>query len=120
MKYFLSFLIFLLFACSSKTNTPDYVIPKEKMVDIIVDIHLTDGMFTVNTIRKEYTRKDSVNYYDKILDNYGYTRKDFDTSVYFYSININEYNKIYIEVLNRLNEIETEVKQQMSKDTIQN
>lgn len=118
MKYYIPFVLVFLFACSGKTNTPDYVIPKEKMIDIIVDIHLTDGMFTINTVRKDYALKDSVNYYDKILLNYGYTRKDFDTSVLYYSENINEYNQMYIEVLNRLNELETDVKQQTPNDTI--
>lgn len=120
MKYFLSFIAVLLFACS-ETSTPDYVIPKEKMIDIIVDIHLTDGMFTLQPVRKEFVSKDNTNYYNFILENYGYTRKDFDTSVFYYSENINEYNKIYIEVLNRLNELETEIKQQQApKDSTTN
>ena len=105
-------LVLFSFACKKGTKVPHYVIPKEDMINIIIDIHVTDGLFTVTKVRRELVRNDSLNYYDEIFTNYGYTRKDFDTSVYFYSKNINEYDKIYQEVLNRLNEMETELKQQ--------
>ena len=85
------------------------------MIDILVDIHLADGMFTINEVRTDMAQKDSINFYNVIFENHGYTRSDFDTTVYYYSHNINEYNKIYIEVLNRLNERETKVKKEMQE-----
>jgi len=100
------------FSCSNQTKVPEYVIPKDDMIDIILDIHLTDGLFTISKIRKEITSADSLNYYDEVFRNYGYTRADFDTSVYYYSKNINEYDKIYEEVLNRLNEMDTELRKE--------
>jgi uncharacterized protein DUF4296 len=105
-------LTLLLVACHNEKKTPEYVIPQEDMVNIIVDIHITDGLLTLNNVRRNLAKKDTANYYDQVFENYGYTRADFDTSVYYYSMNINDYDKIYAEVLNKLNEMETELKQE--------
>ena len=109
-------LVIFLFSCDSGNKTPDYVISHDDMVNIIIDIHLTDGLLTHNKVRRKLAKKDTLNYYDAILNNYGYTRADFDTSVYFYSKNINEYDNIYDEVLNRLNEMETKLKQESTEE----
>ena len=110
-------LVVILVSCDSGNKTPDYVIPYDDMVNIIIDIHLTDGLLTQNNVRRNLAKKDSLNYYDAILNNFGYTRADFDTSVHFYSKNIDEYDKIYEEVLNRLNEMETKLKQESTEET---
>lgn len=107
------FVIIVVFisSCSKEFKTPEHVIPCDKMVNIITDIHIIDGLFTVNKVRRKYA-KDSIEYYNAIFTNYGYTRSDFDTSINFYSKNIDEYDKIYEEVLNRLNEMETIIKKE--------
>ena len=105
-----------MYSCINEDRVPEYVIPPEKMVDIIIDIHLTDGVLSVNEVRKKLPRKDSLNYYDVIFENYGYKRSDFDTSIYYYSKNINKFDQIYEEVLNRLNEMETVLKEADTKE----
>jgi len=105
-------LTLLLVACNNEKKTPEYVIPQEDMVDIIIDMHITDGLLTLNKVRRNLAKKDTANYYDQVFESYGYNRADFDTSVYYYSMNINDYDKIYAEVLNKLNEMETELKQE--------
>ncbi len=111
-------LVIFLFSCNNNENKlPDYVISHDDMVNIIIDIHLTDGLFTNNKVRRKLAKKDSLNYYNAILNNYGYTRADFDTSVHFYSKNIDEYDKIYEEVLNNLSEMETKLKQESAEET---
>lgn len=112
MRYIIFSVLFFCLSCNIGNKPPQNIIPKDKMIDILVDLHLTDGMFTINEIRMEMAKKDSINFYNVIFENHGYSRSDFDTSVYYYSHNINEYNKIYIEVLNRLSEMETRVKEE--------
>lgn len=101
----------ILIACSTE-KTPDYVIPKDKMIDIIVDIHMTDAMMTIVEVRRDIMKTYSDSVYDQIFDNYGYNRHDFDTSVYYYSYDINKFDDIYKEVLNILSEKEAFVKQE--------
>ncbi len=108
-------IVVFMFSCSTEVKTPEYIIPHDKMVNIIADIHILDGLFTVNNVRRKFA-KDSIDYYNAVFTNYGYTRSDFDTSINFYSNNIDEYDKIYEEVLNRLNEMETIIKQESAEE----
>ena len=114
-SYLILLIVCILSACNTE-KTPDYVIPKEDMADIIVDIHMMDGLLTMIRVRRELIKNDSLNYYDEIFNEYGYTRKDFDTSVYYYSLKINEYDNIYKEVLNKLSEMEAKIKEENIKD----
>ncbi|HRW63386.1 MAG TPA: DUF4296 domain-containing protein [Bacteroidales bacterium] len=115
---FLLFISLFLFISCNKPKTPEYVIPHEKMVNIIVDMHLLDGMLTVNEIRREIAGKDTSNIYNSVLNYYGYSRHDFDTSLFYYSKNITEYDVIYQEVLNRLGEIESRIKEEQKQKAI--
>ncbi|OFX87979.1 MAG: hypothetical protein A2W99_11555 [Bacteroidetes bacterium GWF2_33_16] len=117
MRYIVLFILVLSFSCKPKDNVPHNLIPKDKMIDILVDIHMLDGMFTNTEVRKQFAQLDSANYYNVIFENHGYSRQDFDTSVYYYSHNINDYDKIYIEVLNRLSQLETIVKEETQEQT---
>ena len=103
-------IVCILSACNSD-KTSSYVIPQDDMVDIIFDIHMTDGLLTMTRIRREIVKNDSSSFYDEILTGYGYTRKDFDTSVYYYSYNMDEYDNIYKDVLDKLAEMEAKLKE---------
>ncbi|MGC9374085.1 MAG: DUF4296 domain-containing protein [Bacteroidales bacterium] len=103
--------VFMLSGCQKK-KVPEYVIPPEEMASILVDIHLTDGMLSSTKIRRDFAKKDSANIYNILLYNYGYDRKDFDTSLFYYSKNLALYDKIYNDVLNQLNEMETQLKEE--------
>ena len=115
MRKILIFLFaFSLVNCSNKKKTPYYVIPYDDMVNVIVEIHITDGLLTSNKIRRKLAKQDTSNIYTSILNNYNYSRKDFDTSLYYYSKNISQYDMIYEEVLDRLSEIESNLKEKRS------
>ncbi len=115
-KLIIVLLSIIAFSCGKKGKVPDYVIPQDDMINIIIDIHITDGLLTVKEIRRDLTRNDSIDYYKGIFVKYGYSREEFDSSIYFYSKNINKYDEIYAEVLNQLNEMETELIQEENKD----
>jgi len=110
--------VFMLLSCQ-KNKVPDYVIPPEDMTSILVDIHLTDGMLSSSKIRRDFAKKDSANIYNILLHNYGYNRKDFDTSLFYYSKNLTLYDKIYNDVLNHLNEMETQLKEQDQENQVE-
>ncbi|MDA3778704.1 MAG: DUF4296 domain-containing protein [Bacteroidales bacterium] len=110
MKIKILIFFVLLLGCTNSNKVPEYVIPKDDFISIIVDMHLLDGMMNESKIRQDLVANDNMNYYAEIFANYGYTRNDLDTSIYFYSLEINRYDKIYIEVLNRLNKMDTELK----------
>ncbi|MEE4198414.1 MAG: DUF4296 domain-containing protein [Bacteroidales bacterium] len=120
MKRFVFFiLVFFVFFSCQEDKVPEYVIPPDDMVSILVDIHLTDGMLSSPDVRRELARQDTANIYHLLLHNYGYSRKDFDTSLFYYGKNIALYDRIYNDVLNQLNELETQLKEE-SQESEQN
>jgi len=105
-------LALIMFSCNNAKKTPDYVIPHQDMVNIIVNMHITDGLLNINKVRRNLVKKDSLNFYDAVFKSFGYTRSDFDTSIFYYSNHISEYDKIYEEVLNKLSEMQTQLKEE--------
>ena len=102
-------LVFVLLSCTHE-NRNFKLIPEDELIPILVDYHILDGMLSIRNIRDSIIVQDTTNIYDRLLNNYGYTRIDFDSSIYHYSYKIGEFDNIYEEVLNRLNQMETEIR----------
>ena len=86
-------------------DTPEYVISHDKMVDLLVDIHIGESVVDVN--RREY-RNDSLKKMLKqsVLLKHGVTQQQLDTSLVWYGHHLEEYLEIYDDVISRLeNEI---------------
>jgi len=98
----------ILASCSTenKQKKEAAVIPKGKMIPLLVDIHLADAAISVNR-RKQPSGKEPVKQiYVSVLNKHGFTREQFDKSIDFYSQNIEEYVKIYDEVIIELSKLE--------------
>ena len=83
-----------------------YIIPSKDFVKILTDIHISDAMLVTYDIKKEQNIGDSVSYYGPILEQYGYTRQQLDSTLVYYSEHPHDYDKIYQMVLNSLSRIE--------------
>lgn len=116
-KLIILVLVGIAMSCSNRSRVPDYVIPKDQMVNIIVDMHLLDGLLSVRPIQHKMIELDTLNQYDALLQKYGYTRNDFDTSLFYYGKKIDLYDDIYEEVLNKLTFIEAEIKEESLEKT---
>ena len=111
-KHLVVFFVILVVSCTYNSKEPDYVIPKDDMVNIILDIHIMDGLLNINSIKDEFEEKmDSSDYYYLIFEKYGYDEKDFDTSLYYYGEHINKYDEIYEQVLNKLTLLDADIKE---------
>lgn len=80
----------------------DAFVEREVLVDMLVDIHLAEG---VSNDRKFHHRfeADSVDMLGPILQKYGVTRQMFDTTMYTYSRYPELMDEVYNEVLIKLN-----------------
>ena len=105
------FIGLLLGSCDSTQNRQYKLIPEDEMIPILVDYHLLEGELSITHVRNSIVAQDTTNMYDRLLHNYGYTGLDFDSSIYYYSYEIGEFDNIYEEVLNRLNQLQTEVRE---------
>jgi len=80
----------------------DAFVEKEMFIDILVDIHLAEG---ISNDRKFHLRfeADSVDLINPIFEKYGITRQMFDTTMYAYSRYPDLMDEVYNEVLIDLN-----------------
>lgn len=103
----------LLFGCKSKTKVPSDIIPENKIVSLLVDMHIADATTNLIRIKQNKLNIKPEDYYYSVLSKHHTNKETFDKSIKYYSKNLEQYNKIYDEVLKRLSIIEgslTEVK----------
>lgn len=112
VKNYLYFILLfiLIFSCRTNKNKQDTsVITRKDLVDIIVDLHKLDGILSVYSIRKEYTSDQIHELYDKIIEKHGYTRKQFENSIVYYTADLERFNDLYDKVINELSKMESAV-----------
>ncbi len=112
MKYRMFFQIFILlavFACSSGSR-PSGVLPRKKMVPILVDIHLAEAINS-QKFNLAMTR-DSLpeDLYLSICKKYKIDRSVIEKSLLWYGKHTRDYMPVYNEVLDVLSEMEVKAK----------
>lgn len=114
--FFLLAVFLFVFITSCGKDKKDYIIPKDDFEQILVDIHLMDGITRQSSLRKKLAKEnDSLNYYDAILSSHNYTRPQFDSSMVYYSKNLNKFDDIYENVLSELNRMEAEAEEKLEE-----
>jgi len=90
-------------ACQKKRSiSGNEFIEREVLVDLLVDIHLMDGV----TQDRKFNRKfevDSIDAFTPILEKHRVTRQMFDTTMFVYSRNPELLDQVYNDVLIKLN-----------------
>jgi hypothetical protein len=96
-------LVFTFTACQKKKSiSGNEFIEREVLVDLLVDIHLMDGV----TQDRKFNRKfevDSIDVFTPILEKHRVTRQMFDTTMFVYSRNPELLDQVYNDVLIKLN-----------------
>ena len=102
-KYIIVVLIFLV-SCEGKTNykKPENLIPRDQMIDLLVDMHLAIGAKSINNIYSEKSKK----YMFLVFDKYKIDSTRFASSNIYYTSNVDEYIEIYQEIEKRLEEVQ--------------
>ena len=100
-------LAFVMQSCSREDGArPE--IKKDVLADVLVDIHLTDGYLSYTGSRIDYNRDLVEGAYGYVLRKYNITPKQFGNTMKYYSRHIDEYEKIYNKVIEKLTLYETE------------
>ena len=77
------------------------VLPPETMRDILYELHRADG--AIQAAGYNYSHDQEVaGYYKNILDKYGLTQAEFDSALVWYTDHPQVFNKIYPQVIERL------------------
>ena len=77
LPFIIVLLIIMLQACKSQ---PDYVIPKDEMVDLLVDVHKTEAVITLNYHNYNTDEKKS-SMREAVYMRHNTTKELFDTSL---------------------------------------
>ena len=100
--------LILLLACSPK-NEKTSVISEEKMIDILVDVQLSETYFLNNdpTVRSKKIKSLPEEYYKFIFDKHQITKIEFDESIDYYLEDLPTFKMLYDSVAVRLEKLKT-------------
>ena len=104
----LCFLV-LLSSCAGggdNLRVPKDIMPRDSMVSALVDMHLIEGAKVGQKVMGDTVKLNT--YYAKLYQKYGVTKKQYEKSFNFYSEHPETMNKMYQEVIERLNKIQQE------------
>ena len=100
----LSLALVTLVGCSKKTEiSGKEFVPRDELVDMLVDLHLVDGITNDRKFYRIYEDVDSVDLLGPILEKYQVSQHMFDTTMYEYSRYPEIFDQVYNDVLTKLN-----------------
>ncbi len=99
LKYLLLFLPML--ACSPDSSRP--TIPEKKMADILTDQYLMQSAFVQKGGPSDHM---PTYYYNQILEKHQCSEAEFDSAVVWYTAHMDVYEKVYEDVIARLQALE--------------
>lgn len=92
-------LVFVFYAC----ETPKvYLIPQDKMVEVLVDIHIADGVLSTESFDYDIEKLRPENYYKNVLEKHHLDRAIFDSALSQYSADRLVYVEMYEQVIDVL------------------
>jgi hypothetical protein len=114
----LTALSLLISSCESRRSRIDRknLIPENKLVPILTDIYLTDGLLSMPRIITKFSPLDSASTYNHVIEKHGYTREALDKSLKYYFVkDPKKLIRIYDKVLGILSEMESRFQKDMLK-----
>jgi predicted small lipoprotein YifL len=86
------------------------IIPEDKMAELLIDTHLADAILFTDISLTDVKRERALYYYPSVLDKYGITKAQMDSSVAWYVRNPEAYARIYDKVVKDLEERQAALK----------
>ena len=105
-------LVMLLFSCETK---PKFIIPEDEMIDILVDIHISDGILNTESFPYDNLPLRPENFYKNVLAKYQIDRPTFDSALSQYSQNRTLYIAMYDKVIEKLRTRESYIEAEHEK-----
>lgn len=97
----------LLHACKSGSDKiPDYALNKDEFSDLLVDFTLAESAANINVLNVTGLKGDTVYAFNPLLDR-NVSKQKFDTTLYYYSHNPEQFKEVYALVLEKLNKLQT-------------
>lgn len=108
MNRILVYILFLLIIIPGcKKNT--YIIPEDELVELLTDIHFTEGITNTN-IREFLTNRERNEAVIRVIEANGYEKERFDSTMHYYALHSEKYEMLYDKVIQNLMIRESKVK----------
>ncbi|NQU80830.1 MAG: DUF4296 domain-containing protein [Bacteroidetes bacterium] len=100
----LTLLFLFLYSCTQPEQKfhKSELIPAKDLVPVLYDLHLADGLLSLSEVRNDYNDMDSLGQYVSILESYGYSLKQLNNTIEYYSSDPETLDKIYEKVITQL------------------
>ncbi len=110
-KATLIFTCLLLFACAEekKEVIPSDIIPKQKMADIMLDVHLLEAAMSLNTFRTDMVSNGNPTPAFDVFGKNKITEEQYNESFEYYAQHPEQLNEIYQLVMENLSKMQAEV-----------
>ena len=108
---------FIIISCTGKQEKPDRegIIPEKDLLALFKEIHLADGLLANPRIQNWVFSIDSMSTYHYIAEKHGYTKEEFDKTLYYYFIRKpKKLTKIYDKILGELSEMESRLEKEVT------
>lgn len=99
-KFFILSVLFLIIL-SACGNRPRWVLSEDKMEDVLYDIHIADAEVEMDYTYFNENKDRKPELYNTVFEKHGITKEQFDTSLVWYSADMERYMKIYEKMLQR-------------------
>jgi len=103
-------LLFVLSCSCNKKPDADLLIPDDKLVPVLIDLHLVYAVQTTQEFRKLANQYDSIDVHSDIFRKHDITKEQLDTTLSYLSRNPQDLLDIYDEVIMHLNQMQDSIK----------
>ena len=106
-------LIILSSGCNEKKQVRgDDIVPREVLIQMMVDMHLIDGITNDVKYYRKYNPNDSIDLYGQVFDEHGYSRVTFDSTLKEYARYPYLLDELYNDVMMKLNLLQDQLNQE--------
>lgn len=114
--FIFSSIVYLGCGSGEKDAVPAHILPKEKMVEIMVEVNITEAALNLNYLN-EGKIKDTKEYSD-VFKRKKVSKEQYDESLKYYTEHPEEMVKMYDEVLNELSKMQAKASAPPQEDTL--
>ena len=108
---FLVFTLIVVFSCGESENKPDKLLPKQKMVEMLIDIHILESEIQNLRLSKDSSQLLYNTFEREIFENSGVDKDLYRTSFAYYLEEVEDMEEIYEIVIDSLNFMEKSLKE---------
>ena len=91
--------------CGKSNSAPDDLIPQDKMIPILIEIHIAEAMIQLKELTDDSIAMYSKAYYDRIFEDHQVSQTQFENSMDYYVDHPELYESIYTKVQEEVKQI---------------